>query len=125
MIYLDTHVVAWLDAKKHDLFPERARKLLEEEELLVSPAVYLELEYLYEAGKVREHAQTVFDSLLPRTSIQFCSLPIQEVVKTAALLRWTRDPFDRLIVASALSSDATLMTRDNEILANYSKAVWK
>jgi PIN domain nuclease of toxin-antitoxin system len=126
MIYLDTHVLVWLDAKKHELFPKSVRKLLEgEEDLFVSPAVYLEIEYLYEAGKIREHAQTVFDSLLARTPLQFCRLSFADIARKAATLAWTRDPFDRLIVASALSADAVLLTKDQEILANYSKARWK
>lgn len=126
MIYLDTHVLVWLDAKKHQLFPQRAKKLLEgEDDLFVSPAVYLEIEYLYAAGKIRERAQTVFDSILARTSLQFCRLSFADIAKKAATLAWTRDPFDRLIVASAVAADAVLLTKDQEILDNYSKAVWK
>ncbi len=37
---------------------------------------------------------------------------------------WTRDPFDRLIVANAKAANASLVTKDERILKNYSRAVW-
>lgn len=45
LIYLDTHVAAWLYAGRVDLFTARGTRLVDEEELRVSPAVVLELEY--------------------------------------------------------------------------------
>ncbi len=39
MIYLDTHVVAWLYVGEIDRFPSRVCNLLEKEDLLVSPNV--------------------------------------------------------------------------------------
>ncbi len=38
--------------------------------------------------------------------------------------KWTRDPFDRLIVSHAKLKSATLITKDPHILKNYIKAVW-
>jgi PIN domain nuclease of toxin-antitoxin system len=37
---------------------------------------------------------------------------------------WTRDPFDRLIVANAMADGAPLITADETILANFRDAVW-
>ena len=46
-------------------------------------------------------------------------------VATALLgLGWTRDPFDRLIVAHAAFHGATLLTKDRAIRRNYRYAVW-
>ena len=56
MIYADTHVVAWLYAGRPDLIPPRARRLIEDNPLLVSPMVALELEYLFETGRTSEPA---------------------------------------------------------------------
>jgi len=39
-------------------------------------------------------------------------------------LSWTRDPFDRLIVAHALAYSAVLCTRDRLVRDNYSHATW-
>ena len=63
VIYADTHVVAWLYAGRVDLIPPRARALLEDRPLLVSPMVALELEYLFETGRTREPARVVLQAL--------------------------------------------------------------
>ncbi len=49
-----------------------------------------------------------------------------EVVATAALDEdWTRDPFDRLIVAHAKASGlAPLITSDEKIRLHYPRAIW-
>ena len=49
MIYLDTHVVLWLYFRKGDGLSSNARYLIEyEPEILISPMVLLELDYLFE-----------------------------------------------------------------------------
>lgn len=47
------------------------------------------------------------------------------LVAAARGLQWTRDPFDRLIVGSALAQGAHLVTCDERILANYRLAIWE
>ena len=39
-------------------------------------------------------------------------------------LSWTRDPFDRLLVATALLHQAPLVTCDTRIQENFPGAVW-
>jgi PIN domain nuclease of toxin-antitoxin system len=39
-------------------------------------------------------------------------------------VQWTRDPFDRLIVAQALLHDAPLITKDEHIRRHYAGALW-
>ena len=48
----------------------------------------------------------------------------REIGQHARLLGWPRDPFDRLIVAHALASRATLLTADETILGNCAQARW-
>jgi PIN domain nuclease of toxin-antitoxin system len=38
--------------------------------------------------------------------------------------RWTRDPFDRIIVAHADVVSAPLLTKDQAIRRNYRRAFW-
>ena len=37
---------------------------------------------------------------------------------------WTRDPFDRLIVAQAIAADGFLLTKDRTILNHSVAALW-
>ena len=47
-----------------------------------------------------------------------------DVVDRAMKLTWTRDPFDRLLVATALLHDAPLITRDRRIHECFAGASW-
>lgn len=124
LIYLDTHVVAWLFAGRTDLLPTAVRELLENNDLLISPAVVLELQYLFEIKRASERARVVVESLAREVGLRVCDLPFQEVVEAALDQSWTRDPFDRILVSQALRRGAPLVTRDQLIQAHYPHAVW-
>ncbi|MHC4470774.1 MAG: type II toxin-antitoxin system VapC family toxin [Planctomycetota bacterium] len=124
MIYLDTHLAAWLYAGRVDLVPAPVRRLLEKEALLVSPMVALELQYLFEVGRVGAGAETVLGALRGGIGLEVCDLPFERVVAGALGLGWTNDPFDRLIVSQADLRDAPLVTKDRSILDHYPRGVW-
>ncbi len=124
VVHLDTHVAAWLYAGRTDLFPDRARDLLENEELIVSPMVRLELQYLFEVGKTTQPAEAVMAALHRQLDVRFCGLSFDSVTNAAATLDFTRDPFDRLIVAQADVAEAPLVSKDRGIRAAYPRAVW-
>ena len=124
MIHLDTHAVAWLYAGDLARFPQPVREVLEEEELVVSPIVELELQLLYEIRRIADPGRTILDDLIGRIGLRVSSAPFHRVVAAAAKLEWTRDPFDRLIVGQALADAARLVTRDRAIRAHYRAAFW-
>jgi PIN domain nuclease of toxin-antitoxin system len=124
VIYADTHVAAWLYAGRADLIPPRARALLEDHTILVSPMVVLELEYLFETGRTTEPARNVLQALSRDLGLRLCDLPFPDVAEAAVRQSWTRDPFDRLIVAQAALRRAPLVTRDADIRAHYDRALW-
>ena len=124
MIYLDTHVVAWLYAGEVDLFPDKVRSLIDTESLLISPIVELELQYLYELERTTEPGSVVVDSLEAEIGLTRCDLPFTQVVSAAFADDWTRDPFDRIVVAQAQVRRTPLLTRDATIRDHYSEAIW-
>ena len=101
MIYLDTHIVVWLYAGLLEKFSQSIQTILNENEILISPIVRLELEYLYEIERVREPAHVLVADLADRIGLRVCEKDFNAVVSQAIKLTWTRDPFDRLIVANA------------------------
>jgi len=123
--YLDTHVVAWLYSGQLDLFPAAVRQMLAVEELLVSPMVVLELQYLFEIGRTTEPAETVVSYLQGRIGLQVCDKPFAKVILSALGNDWTRDPFDRIIVAQAALDDSRLLSKDAVIRARYPRAFWQ
>ena len=125
MLYLDTHVVVWLYEKDETRLAGRPKTLIEEHVLLVSPIVLLELEYLYEARKITETGRRIVEDLAERVQLGVCPRAFADVVRRAAGIRWTRDPFVRIITAQAALADAMLLTRDGEIHTHYPNAVWQ
>lgn len=124
MIYLDTHVAVWLYAGLVERIPARARKLLGESDLLISPMVVLELQYLFEMERVTQPAGVVIASLRKELGMQLCDAPFAQVVEEAARQSWTRDPFDRIIVAHAAFRKSVLLTKDEYIHKQYAQALW-
>jgi PIN domain nuclease of toxin-antitoxin system len=125
VIHLDTHVAAWLYAGRSELFPPHVRDLIEREELVVSPMVPLELQYLYEVNKTAEPAGPVMGALERMLDIRICTLPFERVAGAALDLDFTRDPFDRLITAQAEVAGVVLVTKDRSIRGAYARAVWE
>ncbi len=124
MIYLDSHLVVWLYQKELGLISQKVLNMLENNDLYISPIIMLELEYLYEAGKIKEHAQIIVDYLSLKIGLQTSDLNFNKVIHTAINERWTRDPFDRIITAHARCHDAILITKNAIIQKNYPNAVW-
>ena len=124
LVYVDTHVVAWLYAGRTDLLSERARRLIDTEELRISPAVILELQYLQEIDRLTVGANVIVQSLSAQLGLRVCDLPFAAVIESALEQRWTRDPFDRIIVGQATLNDSPLLTKDRTIRRHYGKAVW-
>lgn len=125
MIHLDTHVVVWLYEKKRELFSAKALTLINGEDLAISPMVVLELQYLFEIDRIRARAKVIFDYLHDYIGLAQDTASFQRVSEKALELSWTRDPFDRLIVAQASCQSARLLTKDTQIRKNFSSAVWE
>lgn len=127
-LYLDTHVVVWLFAGDDSKLSATAKAVLNshfaKHALYVSPMVVMELAVLYETKRIGYSAEAILSHLENSIGLQICQLPFAEVASQATGMSWTRDPFDRLIVAQASVNNQKLMTKDKTILANYEWAVW-
>jgi PIN domain nuclease of toxin-antitoxin system len=57
--------------------------------------------------------------------LRMSDLPFNDVANVAVGESWTRDPFDRMIVAHArLDGVAPLISADARVRANYIRALW-
>ena len=102
-----------------------ALEVIRSADLLLSPMVLLELEYLSEIGRVQARASEALIKLEHESRVRLCDLPLLEISQVALNEKWTRDPFDRLIVAQAKANGfASLLSADREIAAHYPRTVW-
>ena len=124
MIYLDTHLVVWLYAGLISKLSDRAKHLINEHELYISPMVRLELQYLYEIGRITEKSDDILLDLVNRLDLKICQKDFNLIINQSVIINWTRDPFDRLIVSNASVDNHILLTKDYHILTHYKNAVW-
>ncbi len=111
MILLDTNALIWLE-QGH----ARGRALLRtDRQLYVSPASMLELQFLIEAGRIRLREGTL-EHLAEDDRWLVDDPPAAAWFSRAIDLSWTRDPFDRLLVAHARYRGWRLATADATIL---------
>jgi len=123
-IFLDTHVIIWLYAGEIERISKKARTLLETATLQITPMCLLEIDYLFETKKITVRSQPILRDLSERIDLQVSHSPFIEIVREASQLYWTRDPFDRLIVAQARLHKAPLLTKDRNLKKHYPLCVW-
>ncbi len=123
MLMLDTHIAVALYQGKTAGLSRKTLKLIDREALCFSPAVLLELELLHEIGRIRRSAAVVGDYLQRTLAISCADDPFSAVVRQALPLAFSRDPFDRLIVAHAACRKAGLITLDQHIHAHYEQCL--
>lgn len=117
VILLDTNALIWIDAGH-----PRSRALLRRRDpLYVSPASVLELQFLHESGKVRLRNGTV-QWVVDDDRWLVDEPPAGSWFLRAADMGWTRDPFDRLLVAHALLRRWRLATADSRLLERLGPA---
>lgn len=115
-LLLDTHVFLWAMANDDRLLPQ-ARELLEEaDEVYVSAASIWEIAIKTRLGKLKADTDRLLE-----TSEQagFVELPVtsRHAARVAQLPDHHTDPFDRLLVAQAMTEPLLLVTVDKQLAA--------
>ncbi len=124
MIYLDIHIVIWFYAGFTQRFSEEIRETMNTHDWRISPIVRLELQHLHEIGRINPKADTIISSLSERVGLTVCTKPFTDVISRAMQLMWSRDPFDRILVAHACIDEKILISSDGAILDHYEFAKW-
>lgn len=113
MILLDTSAVVWLH-RGH----QRGRRLeAHAGQLYVSPVSLLEMQFLVEVGRIRLRAGSAVRDLASDDRWVVDNPSSVDWFEYALDVPWTRDPFDRLLVAHATLRGWRLATGDSDLLA--------
>jgi PIN domain nuclease of toxin-antitoxin system len=116
--------VVWLYTGDVERLSPVAKQRLAISDMTISPIVELELTYLHEIGRLTVSGAEIIGDLAERIGLIRSVMPFRATVAAAAPVSWTRDPFDRLIVADALAANSQLVTKDELIRANCALALW-
>ncbi|MGC5628498.1 type II toxin-antitoxin system VapC family toxin [Georgenia sp. Z1344] len=115
---LDTHVLLWLLAAPHRV-PEHVRDALADRGsgLVVSAVSAMEVSTKHRLGRLTE-AEGLLAGWSPRVAeIGATELPLEtDAALLAGRLDWAhRDPFDRLLVAQAMTENLVLVSVDRAV----------
>ncbi len=113
-LLLDTHIFLWLNTDDPKL-TRKARNLINEaHEVFVSSVVFWELAIKISRGDLVADLEELRSALY---SNPFTILPItvEHACASAALPWHHKDPFDRMLVAQAISEPLRLLTADRQL----------
>ena len=113
-LLLDTHIYLWLNADDPKLTKQARKRIDEAQEVFVSSVVLWELALKISRGDLTADLEELRSALY---SNAFTILPITvEHACAAATLPWHhKDPFDRMLVAQAITEPLRLMTADHQL----------
>jgi len=117
---LDTHVLLWAaNAERHSQISINAGNVLRNtsHELFISKVSLWEISIKFSLGKL-PNLQNGTDELFgfaTNNGIRFFNIEQRHLKMLESLPFVHRDPFDRLLVATALAEDMTLLTSDENI----------
>lgn len=126
-VLLDTHAFLWL-VTGDDRLSETARKtfLNQENSLFFSAASYWEICIKMSMGKISLKSgwfQTIQNEM-EINAIQWLPIEMTHCAKVIKLPFHHRDPFDRMLVAQAITEKMQLLSRDSRFLAYAIKRIW-
>jgi PIN domain nuclease of toxin-antitoxin system len=123
-ILLDTHILLWSLAEPHRLDAETRAAIADgADAVLFSAASIWEIAIKSQLGRI-DFAVTPTEITRSALETGFLELPIRSraAARVAELPPLHRDPFDRLLIAQAMSEPALLYTADRQ-LAAYTELV--
>ena len=113
-LLLDTHLVLWWVASDRRLGAP-SRRLIETSACCVSVITLAEIAMKTAAGKLRLPSQTL-DEQLGHAGIAVLALSMAHVQAASRVMGHHGDPFDCLLVGTALSESMRFATRDQPLL---------
>ncbi len=123
MVFIDTHIAVWLYNGNTEQFSEKARRAIDGNNIHISPICKLEIEYLYKIGKITRGSREILGMLADSIDLSVDDISLNELMESAIGEKWTRDPFDRLIVTHAKKRNAILISADRTIAKHYRKTL--
>lgn len=125
-LILDTHTFIWWDSDISQM-SQKARHLVED----TSNTIYLSMASVWEIqikrniGKLETRkpiAQLIRDQ--QKNGIKLLSISLEHLIALESIGDFHRDPFDRLIIAQALTEELAIITKDKAFRHYDVPLVW-
>lgn len=117
--------MVWLCESRLAKLSQPALDAINENDLLISPIVLIELNFLQQIKRIIRSPLDLAKQLRTQLGVRVCDHSFPDLAETALFETWTRDPFDLLIVSHAKANNySVLITEDEKIRRYYPKALW-
>jgi PIN domain nuclease of toxin-antitoxin system len=120
-LLIDTQIFIWAVIDSKSLTSQARQILLDAEEVFVSAASIWEIAIKVRLGKLGGDPNT-FAAAISQSGFHELPISARHAARVSELPLYHRDPFDRLLIAQAISEPLRLLTVDN-VLCKYSELV--
>ena len=123
---LDTHTIIWF-LNGDEILSEKAKKTIENQDnsKFISIATIWEIAIKISLDKIRfEKGFKNFLDLIKDNGSEIIPISFDHAITISTMKFIHRDPFDRLIVAQAMSDKLTIITKDENIGRYDIKTLW-
>lgn len=86
----------------------------------ISPISFLEIRFLSEVGRLEARMPELMEAVGRDPRFVVDEVPLLALIRHALPLDWTRDPFDRLLVAHSSARRTPFCTLDRRIRSSHS-----
>ena len=126
-LLLDTHAALWLVNEYEKLSPKVKALILDHDnDLYLSIASVWEIAIKVSIGKLKELPGGVSSLLSQIEKMPIELIPITsahiEIIESLPFIH--RDPFDRILIATAKNENMTILTDDNDVSAYGIPCIW-
>jgi PIN domain nuclease of toxin-antitoxin system len=124
---LDTHTLVWWLNRSSELSKSGYDAIASfDNNIFVSAISAYEIANKYRLGKWpgARNVALLFESILRDEGFNVLAITAEHALLAGTIVNDHRDPFDRIIVAQAISSDATVITKDNQIARLGALTLW-
>jgi PIN domain nuclease of toxin-antitoxin system len=126
-IVIDTHSLLWF-IMGDDRLSNDARTIIEDldNHILVSIGSLWEIAIKVNIGKLRflQTYPELFPSELQKNEIEVLPIRHEHLTTLATLPLYHRDPFDRIIIAQAMSENVAIATKDDAFRSYAVEIIW-
>lgn len=124
--FLDTHALIWF-LNGDDKLSKKSKELIENQinSKFISIATIWGIAIKISLGKFEfKQGFMNFIDLIYENGFEIIPISIEHTLKVSTLEFIHRDPFDRLIIAQAITDNLTIITKDEHIEKYEVKTVW-
>jgi len=123
---LDTHILIWLAEEPQKLSRKSEFVLNSDNELLLSHACVWEMAIKIKTGKLK--LKMLLEEFITKAAekhkLNFLPILLTHIYQTQILPFHHRDPFDRLLIAQAITENIAIISSDEIFDAYNSNRIW-